>query len=89
MSSSDLIGGAGWRACWLASLIALQEVVRTPERNQLDRLLNGTDLYGTHQAQVMVSAPPEVERYGGSAVATRWPHRLVEVLDLRLRRPSV
>ncbi|PZS34274.1 MAG: hypothetical protein DLM59_05125 [Pseudonocardiales bacterium] len=32
--------------------------------------------------------PPFAEPYGGSAVATRWPHRVVEVLDLRLARVS-
>lgn len=65
-------------------LVALQEVVQTSERDQLDDLLSGTGLHGTHQAQVMPTAPPWVERYGGSAVATRWPHRVVEVLDPRL-----
>jgi endonuclease/exonuclease/phosphatase (EEP) superfamily protein YafD len=42
------------------------------------------ELHSTHQAQVMATVPPGGERYGGSAVATRWPHRVVEVLDLRL-----
>ena len=28
--------------------------------------------------------PPWVDRYGGSAVATRWSHEVLEVLDLRL-----
>jgi endonuclease/exonuclease/phosphatase family metal-dependent hydrolase len=65
-------------------LVALQEVVLTSETNQLDRLLHGTELSVTHQAQAMPSSPPWVERYGGSAVATRWPHRVVEVLDSRL-----
>jgi endonuclease/exonuclease/phosphatase family metal-dependent hydrolase len=36
----------------------------------------------------MVYTPPFAERYGGSAVATRWPHRVVEVLDLRLAGAS-
>jgi hypothetical protein len=27
---------------------------------------------------------PGAERYGGNAVATRWPHHVVEVVDLRL-----
>jgi endonuclease/exonuclease/phosphatase family metal-dependent hydrolase len=65
-------------------IVALQEVVHTDERNQLEELLAGTGLHGTHQAQVMAYSPPFAERYGGSAVATRWPHRIVEVLDLRL-----
>lgn len=65
-------------------LVALQEVVRTPQRNQLDTLLDGTNLYRTHQVEVMAATPPGGDRYGGSAVATRWPHRVVEALDLRL-----
>jgi endonuclease/exonuclease/phosphatase family metal-dependent hydrolase len=64
-------------------LVALQEVMHTGDRKQLDALLDGTDLVGTHQAQVMAYEPPWTDRYGGSAVATRWPHRVVEVLDLR------
>lgn len=64
-------------------LVALQEVVHTPERNQLDELLDGMDLHATHQAQVLADAQPGAERYGGNAAATRWPHRVVEVLDLR------
>jgi endonuclease/exonuclease/phosphatase family metal-dependent hydrolase len=65
-------------------VVALQEVLHTPERHQLDELLDGTDLHGTHQAQAMAYTPPWADQYGGSAVATRWPHRIVEVLDLRL-----
>jgi endonuclease/exonuclease/phosphatase family metal-dependent hydrolase len=64
-------------------LVAFQEVVHTSERSQLDTLLAGTDLHGTHQVQVMATTPPFDDRYGGSAVATRRPHRIVEVLDLR------
>ena len=65
-------------------LVAFEEVVQTSELNQLDQLLIGTGLHGTHQVEAMSSTPPWVERYGGSAVATRWPHRVAEVLDLRL-----
>lgn len=65
-------------------LVALQEVIGTDGRGQLDELLAGTELHGTHQAQVMAYAPPFADRYGGSAMATRWPHRIVEALDLRL-----
>lgn len=57
--------------------------MHTEERNQLRELLDGTGLHGTHQAHAMTYVPPFAERYGGSAVATRWPHRIVEVLDLR------
>jgi endonuclease/exonuclease/phosphatase family metal-dependent hydrolase len=64
-------------------LVALQEVLHTPERNQLDELLDGTGLHRTHQSAAMAYAPPWADRYGGSAVATRRPHRVVECLDLR------
>jgi endonuclease/exonuclease/phosphatase family metal-dependent hydrolase len=65
-------------------LIAFEEVIQTSELDQLDQLLIGTGLHGTHQVEAMSSTPPWVERYGGCAVATRWPHRVAEVLDLRL-----
>jgi endonuclease/exonuclease/phosphatase family metal-dependent hydrolase len=64
-------------------LVALQEVLPPGERSHLDQLLDGTGLVGTHQADAMPSTPPWVARYGGGAVATRWPHRVAEVLDLR------
>jgi endonuclease/exonuclease/phosphatase family metal-dependent hydrolase len=65
-------------------LIALQEVVQTPKARMLDRLLDGLDLQSTHQADIQSFVPPFAERYGGSALATRWPHRAVEALDLRV-----
>ncbi|MBW8744948.1 MAG: endonuclease/exonuclease/phosphatase family protein [Sphingomonas sp.] len=65
-------------------LIALQEVVQTPRTSCVERLLNGLGLQATHQADVQPKIPPFADRYGGSAVATRWPHRFVECLDLRL-----
>ena len=72
-------------------LISLQEVVRTPhgddtrERgvDQLPALLDETGLHATHQSGVLSSTPPGGDRYGGCALATRWPHRVVEALDLR------
>lgn len=67
-----------------ADLVALQEVLRTPVRNQLDELLDGTGLHGTHQADVLAYGPPWADRYGGTPVASRWPHQMVEVLNLRL-----
>jgi endonuclease/exonuclease/phosphatase family metal-dependent hydrolase len=65
-------------------LVTLQEVVRTPDHDQLKRLGDGLGLHWTHQADVTPTAPPFAERYGGSAVGTRWPHRVDEVLDLRI-----
>jgi endonuclease/exonuclease/phosphatase family metal-dependent hydrolase len=65
-------------------LVAFQEVMQTADRKTLDMLLEGIDLQRTHQADVQHFLPPFSDRYGGSAVATRWPHQAVEVLDLRL-----
>jgi endonuclease/exonuclease/phosphatase family metal-dependent hydrolase len=65
-------------------IVALQEVLHEPGREQLEQLLDGTGLQGTHQANVMAYTPPFTDTYGGNAIATRWPHRIVEVLDLRL-----
>jgi endonuclease/exonuclease/phosphatase family metal-dependent hydrolase len=64
-------------------IVALQEVVHTPQCNQLGPLFLGMSYHYTHQAQVMATVPPASDRYGGNAIATRWPHRIVEVLDLR------
>lgn len=65
-------------------LVALQEVLHGPDHRQLDELLAGTRLHGTHQEEAMAYTPAFADRYGGSAIATRWPHRIVEVLDSRL-----
>lgn len=63
-------------------VVSFQEIVQTPQRDQLAELLSGTDLHGTHQAQTLAYLPPLADRYGGTAVASRWPHRVVETLDL-------
>ncbi|MFI5801863.1 endonuclease/exonuclease/phosphatase family protein [Streptomyces sp. NPDC051561] len=60
-------------------LVAFQEVLP----DQLPVLLDGTALHGTHQSQTSAVQPPYVDRFGGTAVATRWPHRVTEVLDQR------
>src|SRR5690349_11896458 len=65
-------------------LVALQEVVHNDERSQLPALLDGTGLHATHQAQTAAVIPPHAADYGGNAIATRWPHRVVEVADLRM-----
>jgi endonuclease/exonuclease/phosphatase family metal-dependent hydrolase len=64
-------------------LVALQEVCYPQRRDQLADLLAGTGRHATHQAAVLDYLPPHVDRYGGTAVATRWPHRVVEVVDHR------
>jgi endonuclease/exonuclease/phosphatase family metal-dependent hydrolase len=65
-------------------VVSVQEVVATSARNQLDELLAGTELHGTHQADAMSYTPPFADRYGGTAVATRWPHTTLEVFDMRV-----
>ena len=65
-------------------LVALQEVVQTPQTKSLDVLLEGMDLHATHQADIQKTVPPFADRFGGSAIATRWEHRPAEALDLRI-----
>jgi endonuclease/exonuclease/phosphatase family metal-dependent hydrolase len=64
-------------------VVALQEVSYPGAGSQLSALLEGTGLTGTHQADVMAYVPPFTDRYGGTAVASRWPHQVVEVWDPR------
>lgn len=65
-------------------LISFQEVVRTPENDQLTRLTAGLGFSLTHQADIQRYTPPFIEKYGGAAIATRWPHTCIEVLDARM-----
>jgi endonuclease/exonuclease/phosphatase family metal-dependent hydrolase len=65
-------------------LVAFQEVVHDDEHSQMDAMLGGTGLHATHQAQTTAVTPPYAADYGGTALATRWPHRVVEVADLRM-----
>lgn len=65
-------------------LVALQEVVQTRGVKMLDRLLDGLNLHATHQADVQRYTPQFAERYGGTAIASRWPHQAIEALDLRI-----
>jgi endonuclease/exonuclease/phosphatase family metal-dependent hydrolase len=61
-------------------LVTLQEVCYPGVRDHLAELIEGTGLaYSTHQAEV-IDLPPGL-RTDGTAVATRWPHRVVEVLE--------
>lgn len=63
-------------------LLALQEV-RHPE--QLARLLARSRLrHVTHQTDVLRVQPPEADRFGGTAIATREPHRVVDVVERRI-----
>ena len=70
-------------------LVSFQEVIQTPERDQLKELLAGTHLNGTHQAQALAYTPSRADRFGGTAVATRWPHRVVETLDVRVAGEAI
>ncbi|MBB4570794.1 endonuclease/exonuclease/phosphatase family protein [Rhizobium leucaenae] len=65
-------------------LVALQEVIQSAEARTLDTMMDGLGLHVTHQQDVQVVAPPYADRYGGAAIATRWPHKVVEVLDPRM-----
>ena len=65
-------------------LVSFQEVAHSPERSQLDELIHDTGLHGTHQADVLPTMPSHADHFGGNAVATRWPHLVEEVLDLRM-----
>jgi len=69
-------------------LLALQEVADRGSPRRLEQLLEGTGLAGTHQSDILRVSPPSSERYGGNAIATRWPHRVVEGLDQRLADAS-
>jgi endonuclease/exonuclease/phosphatase family metal-dependent hydrolase len=69
-------------------LIALQEVVQTSGTRMLDRLVDGLGLHVTHQCDVQKFAPPFSGGYGGSALATRWEHKMLETLDLRIAGAS-
>jgi endonuclease/exonuclease/phosphatase family metal-dependent hydrolase len=64
-------------------LVAFQEVVRTDQLDGLQQLIHGTELRGFHQADSQPIAPPYAAQYGGTALASRWQCRLVEVLDMR------
>jgi endonuclease/exonuclease/phosphatase family metal-dependent hydrolase len=62
-------------------LVAIQEAHHP---GQLADLVAGTGLHTTHQAEVLDKPPPQADRYGGTAVATRRPHRVLEVVEDRI-----
>jgi endonuclease/exonuclease/phosphatase family metal-dependent hydrolase len=62
-------------------VLCLQEVA---DPDHLGVLLEGTELHGTHQAEALEYDMPYADQYGGTAVATRLPHRIVATLDQRL-----
>ncbi len=65
-------------------LVTFQEVCYPGRRDQLAELIDGTGLHATHEAGVLDHPPREAGRYGGTAVATRWPHQVREILEGRL-----
>lgn len=65
-------------------VVALQEVGYPGERDVLARMLDGTGLHGTHQADVLASVPDSADRFGGTAVASRWPLTVLEAVDQRM-----
>ncbi|EXG81898.1 endonuclease/exonuclease/phosphatase family protein [Cryptosporangium arvum] len=69
----------------LAPDIVVFPEVRYPDdtRDQLAELVDGVGLRTTHQAEILEHLPPDADVYGGSAIATRWPHRVLEVVDGR------
>lgn len=69
-------------------LVSLQEVANTPDGAQLPKLLDGLNFHSIHQSDVQPYTPPFADRYGGSAIATRWPHKFIEALDLRIAGAS-
>jgi len=64
-------------------VVVLQEVCYPDRSDQLADLLDGTGLHGTHQATVLDHLPPGADVYGGTAIATRWPHRILAAIDNR------
>jgi endonuclease/exonuclease/phosphatase family metal-dependent hydrolase len=62
-------------------LVALQEVTG---EDHLAALLDGTGLHGTHQTSVLGYEPPYADQYGGTAVASRWPHHVLKAADQSL-----
>lgn len=61
-------------------LVAFQEV----RPAGLADLVAGTGLHTTHQDEVLAEPPAEAARYGGTVVATRRPHEVVDVRSGRI-----
>jgi len=65
-------------------LVSMQEVVQSEKVRMLPGLLDGLNLHSFHQADLQRFVPPFAEQYGGTALASKWPIRPLEALDLRL-----
>ena len=66
-------------------LVAMQEVLSDGVHQQVPLLFDGTGLQTTHQCEVMPVRPPFADRFGGTLIASRFPFRIVEVLDQAYR----
>jgi endonuclease/exonuclease/phosphatase family metal-dependent hydrolase len=64
-------------------VVTFQEVCYPDATDQLAALVAGTGLRTTHQAAVLDHLPPDADVYGGTALATRWSHRVVDVVEGR------
>lgn len=65
-------------------IISLQEVVQSENIRMLDEILEGLDIGSIHQVDLQRFLPPFADQYGGTAIASKWPMRPLEALDLRL-----
>ena len=68
----------------IAPDVAVFQKVIDPKFGRLERLVEGTGLQTTHQAEVLRYLPPRSE-FGGNVVATRWDHDVVEVFEARFQ----
>ncbi|HEU5473690.1 MAG TPA: endonuclease/exonuclease/phosphatase family protein [Actinophytocola sp.] len=65
-------------------VVVLQEVCYPDRRDQLAELTAGTGLaHTTHEAAVLTHKSTLADRFGGMAVATRWPHRVLDTVQGR------
>jgi endonuclease/exonuclease/phosphatase family metal-dependent hydrolase len=65
-------------------LVVLQKVVEGNDEPGLAALLNNCGLFATHQGSLLAYEMPAAAEVGGMAIATRWGHRVMEVLDVRM-----
>lgn len=64
-------------------LVALQEVPGQDGPHGLSALLAESSLTAVHQEDLLGYQMPYADRYGGAALAARWPYHIVEILDQR------
>lgn len=65
-------------------VVTFQEVCYPDRSDQLAELTAGTGLaHTTHESAVLTERPRFADRFGGMAVATRWPHRVLDTVKGR------